>query len=114
MWHKKEVWGNNIALGGGAEMSNLDIVKLICDILDEKIPTLVPHASFIEFVEDRPGHDFRYAIDAKKMEHEIGWKAASIFKDALERTVDWYINNESWVKSISNDNKDSKKRRGIL
>ncbi|NCQ55996.1 MAG: dTDP-glucose 4,6-dehydratase [Alphaproteobacteria bacterium] len=106
--------GEQYCIGGGAEMSNLDIVKLICDILDEKIPTLVPHASFIEFVEDRPGHDFRYAIDAKKMEHEIGWKAASIFKDALERTVDWYINNESWVKSISNDNKDSKKRRGIL
>lgn len=106
--------GEQYCIGGGVEMSNLGIVKLLCEILDEKFPKSAPHASLINFVADRPGHDFRYAIDATKMESQINWKPMRVFKEALERTVDWYINNENWVNNINDSYHDSKKRRGIL
>ena len=93
--------GETYNIGGGAERSNLQIVKKICAILDRKLNRQQGSSeSLITFVKDRPGHDFRYAIDATKISSELGWQPQYSFEDALEKTVDWYLNNSTWVESV--------------
>jgi len=94
-------------VGGWNEKPNLDVVHKICDILDELRPLSTPHSplptyrSLITYVQDRPGHDRRYAIDASKMEQELGWKPAETFETGIRKTVQWYLDNQDWVGNIT-------------
>ena len=93
--------GQTYNVGGLNEMANLTLVELICDLVDEMQPTLGGHSrDLITFVPDRLGHDRRYAIDASKMLHELGWKPERKPESALRSTVQWYLENQSWVASI--------------
>jgi dTDP-glucose 4,6-dehydratase len=85
-------------VGGHNEKTNLDTVKTICRLLDEMAPNspYVPHENLITFVADRPGHDRRYAIDAGKIERELGWTPSETFESGMEKTVRWYLENEKW------------------
>ena len=83
-------------VGGRNEWANIDIVHRICDLLDHLAPRGASHRALIEFVADRPGHDRRYAIDASRLENELGWRARETFKTGMERTVRWYIDNQAW------------------
>jgi dTDP-glucose 4,6-dehydratase len=92
-------------VGGHNEWANLPIVELICDIIDEFAPKLGGHSrKLITFVKDRPGHDRRYAIDAAKIQRELGWKPAHKFEDGIRETVQWYLNNQAWVKAVTAKN----------
>lgn len=90
--------GERYVVGGRNEKSNLQVVHQICELLDAALPRDdgASHTTAITFVEDRPGHDYRYAIDPSKIERELGWKAEETFETGLKRTVDWYLNNEMW------------------
>jgi dTDP-glucose 4,6-dehydratase len=82
-------------------MTNLEVVKAVCVLLDEALPKRAPHEQLISFVKDRPGHDRRYAIDARKIESELGWKPKENFTTGLRKTVEWYIDNMKWVDSVA-------------
>ncbi|MCW7462931.1 dTDP-glucose 4,6-dehydratase [Leptospira limi] len=97
---KKGKFGETYNIGTRNEKTNLEIVNLICDLMDKKHPEGKPHRNLIKFVKDRPGHDFRYAIDPKKIETEIGWKPIYKFEVAIEETIDWYLNNKVWWEEI--------------
>jgi dTDP-glucose 4,6-dehydratase len=90
--------GEGYNIGGGDERRNIDLVRAICGVLDELRPgsPQVPHASLIRFVADRPGHDFRYATDAAKAAHELGWQPRVGFGEGLRATVRWYLDNPGW------------------
>jgi len=93
--------GETYNIGGGNEMANLDLVRLLCGILDRRAPR--PAGSYLDqlaHVADRPGHDRRYAIDARKIERELGWKPAETFATGIARTVDWYLAHETWVAEV--------------
>lgn len=94
--------GRSYNIGGRNERSNLSVVETICDTLDRLSPLSDGRArrDLIDFVTDRPGHDLRYAIDATRIETELGWKAEETFGTGLEKTVRWYLDNESWWKPI--------------
>jgi dTDP-glucose 4,6-dehydratase len=94
--------GETYNVGGWNEQTNIDIVKQICAILDELHPAspVTPHASLITYVKDRPGHDRRYAIDARKLERELGWRPAETFATGIRKTVQWYLANQEWVAQI--------------
>lgn len=88
-------------IGGHNEWANLNIVKLICDLIDEMSPELGGHTQqLITFVKDRPGHDRRYAIDASKLQHELGWVPAYTFERGLRETVRWYLDHQAWVNTV--------------
>ena len=93
-------------IGGNNEMSNIEIVTLICSALDNKIPRSdgMRYENLIKFINDRPGHDFRYAIDSSKVNTEIGWFAEETFNTGLEKTIDWYISNENWWRNLQKNN----------
>ena len=94
--------GESYNVGARSERSNLQVVEAICDLVDERRPTGEggPRRSLITFVEDRPGHDRRYAIDPTKIERELGWRAEASFESGLAMTVDWYLDNEWWWRPI--------------
>jgi dTDP-glucose 4,6-dehydratase len=93
--------GRSYAIGGGNERTNLDLVRSLCTILDRKRPKpLGSYADQITFVTDRPGHDARYAIDASRIRDELGWQPSVTLDQGLERTVDWYLANESWWRAL--------------
>ena len=93
--------GETYNVGGGAEKRNLEVVQMVCAILDELRPTPgLSYAEQIRFVADRPGHDHRYAIDARKLAAELGWMPAHTFEDGLRRTVQWYLDNADWVARV--------------
>ncbi|MDX2263830.1 MAG: dTDP-glucose 4,6-dehydratase [Hyphomicrobiales bacterium] len=94
--------GESYNIGGRSERSNMEVVQAICALLDELRPRPdgAPHASAIAFVADRPGHDFRYAIDPAKIESEIGWRAAESFETGLRKTVAWYLDHEHWWRPL--------------
>ncbi len=94
--------GETYNVGGWNEKTNLDVVHTICNILDELRPKTdgTPHASQITFVKDRPGHDRRYAIDATKLEQELGWKPTETFETGVRKTVEWYLANKEWTDSV--------------
>lgn len=87
-------------IGGGTEARNIELVRAICAIMDEIAPGPRPYAELIEFVADRPGHDFRYAIDAGKIGRELGWRPRVKFEQGLRQTVDWYLANRDWWDRI--------------
>jgi dTDP-glucose 4,6-dehydratase len=88
-------------IGGHNEWANLRIVELICDLIDEFKPELGGNSrQLISFVKDRPGHDRRYAIDASKMQRELGWKPAHRFEDGIRETIRWYLANQGWVRAV--------------
>ena len=88
-------------IGGHAEKNNLDVVRAVCAILDDMSPSARgPYADLITFVADRPGHDFRYAIDSAKLEAELGWKPEHDFDSGLRETVRWYLENTAWVENV--------------
>jgi dTDP-glucose 4,6-dehydratase len=90
-------------VGGWNEKANLDVVRSICALLDELRPRAdgQPYASQITYVQDRPGHDRRYAIDARKLERELGWKPAETFDSGIRQTVQWYLDNQDWVAGVT-------------
>lgn len=99
---KSGVIGETYNVGGNAEMENILIVQLICDIIDEIKPATdgKPRRRLITFVSDRPGHDRRYAIDFAKLKKELGWSPRESFKSGLRKTVEWYLNQKKWVENI--------------
>ncbi len=94
--------GETYNVGGWNEKANLDIVRTICGLLDTLKPRAdgKPYADQIAFVTDRPGHDRRYAIDARKIERELGWKPAESFETGIAKTVQWYLSNQDWVANV--------------
>ena len=89
-------------IGGFNEWQNIDLVKLLCQIMDVKLGRVSGTSEgLISYVKDRPGHDLRYAIDASKINKELGWKPSVTFEQGLERTVNWYLNNEVWLKNVT-------------
>jgi dTDP-glucose 4,6-dehydratase len=94
--------GEKYNIGGLNEWTNIKLVKVLCSIMDKKLNrTAGESEKLIQFVPDRPGHDQRYAIDASKLTNELGWKPSVNFEEGLERTVDWYLENEDWVKHVT-------------
>lgn len=92
--------GEKYNVGGRNERTNIEVVKKICAILDKTFIDKPPHANLIKNVTDRPGHDARYAIDATKLETELGWKARETFDTGIEKTVTWYLENEAWWRPL--------------
>jgi dTDP-glucose 4,6-dehydratase len=90
-------------VGGWNEKTNLDVVRTLCSVLDEMSPRTdgKPYAEQITYVKDRPGHDRRYAIDASKIERELGWKPAETFETGIRKTVRWYLDNAAWVEGVT-------------
>ncbi|MBI1175223.1 MAG: dTDP-glucose 4,6-dehydratase [Sideroxydans sp.] len=93
--------GESYNIGGRNEKTNLEVVRAICALLDELHPQTAPHERLISFVADRPGHDQRYAIDAGKIERELGWKPSENFESGLRKTVEWYLANSAWVSKVT-------------
>lgn len=94
--------GESYNIGGFNEHTNLDVVNTLCEILDDLLPDsdYKPHKDLIHFVTDRPGHDLRYAIDATKIQKELGWQPRETFESGLRKTVEWYLDNRSWNQHI--------------
>jgi len=125
--------GETYNIGGRNEKTNLEVVNIICEILDELIPpnlnkkknnqkiyrlksskkSILSYKDLITFVKDRPGHDFRYAIDASKIKKELNWAPKHSFKTAIKKTIEWYLNNPNWCKSIEDKNYQ-RKRLGLM
>ncbi|MDP2805254.1 MAG: dTDP-glucose 4,6-dehydratase [Gallionellaceae bacterium] len=93
--------GETYNIGGWNEKTNLEVVQSICAILDEMLPHNAPHAKLITYVQDRPGHDRRYAIDATKIANDLGWKPQETFETGLRKTVEWYLTNSDWVRGVT-------------
>jgi dTDP-glucose 4,6-dehydratase len=87
-------------IGGDAERRNIDVVRLICDLLDELVPCGKPRHELITFVTDRPGHDARYAMDISRIAADLGWRPSHSFESGLRQTVDWYLANRSWWEAV--------------
>jgi dTDP-glucose 4,6-dehydratase len=108
--HCKAVWkimqtgkhGETYNIGGRCERTNLETVEGICDLLDEMLPGNLgqPRRDLITFVKDRPGHDFRYAIDCAKLENDLGWLPEETFETGLRKTIQWYLDNKDWVARV--------------
>ena len=93
--------GETYNIGGWNEKPNIDIVRTVCALLDEMQPDAAgPYERLITYVKDRPGHDRRYAIDARKIERELGWKPAETFDTGIRKTVRWYLDNQPWVQNV--------------
>ena len=93
--------GETYNIGGHNEKQNIDVVHTICDILDEVKPKAEgSYRDQITSVADRPGHDMRYAIDASKIQKELGWVPQETFESGIKKTVEWYLNNEAWWKAV--------------
>jgi len=97
----KGVLGETYNIGGRQEMANIDVVKIICSILDELVPAEKPYASLITYVKDRPGHDRRYAMDITKIERELGWTPLESFESGIRKTIQWYLDNPTWTEHVT-------------
>lgn len=94
--------GETFNIGGFNEWENIEVVKLLCNILDKKLDRSEGSSQkLIEFIDDRPGHDRRYAIDSSKIRNELGWKPKFSFEKGLEKTVNWYLNNQDWLNKVT-------------
>ncbi len=106
--HARALWiaankgrvGDTYNIGGGEELQNIDVVRQICDLLDEIVPATTARCELITFVTDRPGHDARYAMNISKMKKELGWEPSETFETALRKTVAWYLENALWWEDI--------------
>ncbi|ELE9704505.1 dTDP-glucose 4,6-dehydratase [Enterobacter cloacae] len=96
--------GETYNIGGHNEKQNLDVVNTICSLLDEIVPKEGSYRDQITYVADRPGHDRRYAIDAKKIGQELGWKPQETFESGIRKTVEWYLTNTQWVENVKSGN----------
>lgn len=105
--------GQTYNVGGRNEKTNLDVVRQICTLLDRLRPTGASHHELISFVKDRPGHDLRYAIDATKLEGELGWRANETFETGIEKTVRWYMDRADWWRPLR-ERVYSGKRLGLI
>ena len=104
VFHKGKI-GETYNIGGFNEWKNIDVVKLLCNILDRKLNRAEGESEkMIQFVTDRAGHDLRYAIDSTKITNELGWKPSLQFEEGLEKTVDWYLNNSEWLNNVTSGN----------
>jgi dTDP-glucose 4,6-dehydratase len=97
---EKGAVGRSYNIGGENEARNIDLVRTICRLLDERRPGGAPHERLITFVADRPGHDLRYAIDPTRIRDELGWRPSVTLEEGLEKTVDWYLANEDWWRPL--------------
>ena len=107
--------GETYNIGGRAERTNLELVKMICGILDELLPdsAFAPHEHLIKFVADRPGHDQRYAINCDKIERELGWSPSVTIDEGMRKTVEWYLSNRGWWERVRTKGFDVAKRQGL-
>ena len=107
--------GETYNVGGNNEIKNIDIVKTICDLLDEISPSekVESYHELITFVQDRPGHDFRYAIDSTKLQNRLGWTPKETFESGIKKTIQWYLDNKTWWQDIQN-NTYQQERLGVL
>ncbi len=104
IFHKGKL-GESYNVGGFNEWKNIDLVNLLCKIMDQKLGRKDgDSASLIQYVTDRPGHDLRYAIDATKLKNELGWEPSLQFEEGLNKTVDWYLQNEEWIAHVTSGN----------
>jgi len=104
IYHKAEA-GETYNIGGNNEWTNLDLVKKLCEIMDTKLGrTPGESAQLITFVKDRAGHDLRYAIDSSKLMTKLGWKPSVTFEQGLDITVDWYLQNQEWLRNVVSGN----------
>ena len=111
---KKGRLGESYLIGGNNEISNLDIVKIICKKLNELVPRNdLDYIDLIEFVNDRPGHDFRYAINYSKIKNELNWKPEVSFDIGITKTIEWYLDNVAWFEKIQKNIYDQK-RIGVI
>ncbi len=112
---KKGRIGETYNIGGHNEIKNIDIVHIICEILDEMEPSkqVKSYKELITFVQDRPGHDMRYAIDASKIENELGWVPKETFPSGIRKTIAWYLENRQWWKNIQ-DKSYQQERLGLI
>lgn len=94
--------GRSYNIGGENEARNIDLVRLICTLLDEMDPDGGPHERLITFIDDRPGHDLRYAIDPSRIRQELGWRPSVTLEEGLRRTVLWYLKNRTWWQALQN------------
>ncbi len=99
---EKGALGRTYNIGGENEATNIDLVKTICSLLDELRPGDKPYASLITFVTDRPGHDLRYAIDPTRIRNELNWRPSVTLEEGLRKTVQWYLDNETWWQALQN------------
>ena len=100
--YRKGIIGETYCIGGWNELQNIDLINQLCDLMDNKLKLeLGTSRKLIEFVKDRPGHDKRYAIDARKMENDLKWKPKESFKSGIKKTIDWYLENENWLKNVT-------------
>jgi dTDP-glucose 4,6-dehydratase len=93
--------GETYNIGGWNEKTNLDVIHAVCALLDELKPGAAPYSSLITYVKDRPGHDRRYSIDARKIERELGWKPRESFDTGIRKTVQWYLDRMDWVENVA-------------
>jgi dTDP-glucose 4,6-dehydratase len=101
IFHKAEI-GGTYNIGGHNEWRNIDVIRLLCNIMDKKLGRLEGEsAKLITFVKDRAGHDLRYAIDSSKLQNELGWKPSLQFEEGLEKTVEWYLQNDAWLDHVT-------------
>ncbi|BCV40202.1 dTDP-glucose 4,6-dehydratase [Shewanella algae] len=105
--------GETYNIGGHNEKKNIEVVQIICSILDELVPKSKKYAEQIKFVEDRPGHDRRYAIDSSKISRELNWRPTETFETGLRKTVCWYLENQGWCKNVQ-DGSYQRERLGKL
>jgi len=107
IFHEGKV-GETYNIGGVNEWKNLDLIELLCDLMDEKLGRPQGHSRrLITFVKDRAGHDLRYAIDSSKLMNELGWKPSVTFEEGLSKTVDWYLQNTEWLENVTSGNYQS-------
>ena len=107
--------GETYNIGGNNEIKNIDVVTIICSLLDEISPREAgsSYSDLITFVKDRPGHDFRYAIDAGKIQNDLGWSPNESFETGIRKTIHWYLDNQNWWKAIQ-DNNYRQERLGVI
>ncbi len=104
--------GETYCIGGDSTLRNIEVVRMLCEALDRHAPANTPHADKITFVTDRPGHDFRYAIDASKIRDELGWTPRTPVPEGLDETVRWYVENKDWWQAIR-DRGFASERQGL-
>ena len=105
--------GSNYCIGGNNEKTNIELAKYICNYLDKIKPKNSKHEQLIKFVDDRPGHDKRYGIDSSKISKNIGWKEEFSFEKGIEKTINWYIDNQEWCENILKKGQYKGERLGL-